>query len=75
MQFIPVVTQKMDIGKSRIQKIDKLEKLVILLVIAGHGHLFNFLLHHGGLLTDIDTIQELPDVLLPDPGGLLNQGR
>lgn len=41
----------------------------------GHEHLFNILLHYSGLLADIDAVQELPDVLLPDPGGLLDQGR
>ncbi len=57
-------------------RVDKLEKLVILLVITGHGeHLFNSLLNHSGLFADIDAVQEFPDVLLSDRGGLLDQGR
>lgn len=53
-----------------------MEKGVVLLVIREHGeHLFSLRLHHGGLLTDVDAVQELPDVLLSDLGGLLDQGR
>lgn len=50
-----------------------MEKLVVFI---GHGEdLFDILLHHSGLLANIDAVQELPDVLLSDRGGLLDQGR
>lgn len=38
-------------------------------------YLFSILLHHGGLLADINAIQELSDVFLSDCGGLLDQRR
>lgn len=54
----------------------ELEKFVALLVITGHGEqLLGILLHHSGLLADVDAVQELSDVLLSDRGGLLDQGR
>lgn len=47
-----------------------------LLVKIGHDeHLFDILLHHSGPLADVDAVQELPDVLLSDRGGLLDQSR
>lgn len=58
------------------QRTDDLEKLGVLLVITGHGEiLFGILLDHSGLLADVDAVQELPDVLLSDRGGLLDQSR
>ena len=52
------------------------EKMVNLLVKTRHGeHSFNILLHHSGPLADVDAIKELPDVLLSDCGGLLDQSR
>lgn len=38
-------------------------------------HLFGIWLHHSGFLADIDAVQKLPDVLLSDCGGLLDQCR
>ena len=45
----------------------------LLFVKTGHLLVFNF--NNSGLLADINAIKELPDVLLPDRGGLLDQGR
>lgn len=61
-----------------LQKVTKPEDRLIgkvgsLLVITGHGELlFDILLHHSGPLADVDAVQELPDVLLSDRGGLLD---
>ena len=49
--------------------------MVILLVVREQEHLFSIGLHHSGSLADVDAVQELPDVLLSDRGGLLDQGR
>lgn len=58
------------------QRTHYMEKSDVLFVIREHNeHLFGVWLHHSGLLTDIDAIQKLPDVLLSDCGGLLDQGR
>lgn len=52
-----------------------MEKLHVLFFFREHGeHLFGIWLHHSGLLTDVDAVEKLPDVLLSDCGGLLDQG-
>ena len=62
-----------DKGTKEKQRADLTGKVGSLLVINGHGeHLFDILLHHSGLLADVDAVQELPDVLFSDRGGLLD---
>ena len=63
-------------GDRKNQRTCTLEKLVVLLVKSGHDEqLFDILLHHTGFFSDINAVQELPDVLLSDRGGLLDQRR
>lgn len=58
-------------SSQRKDKDGELEKLIVLLVITGHGEgSFSILLLLSGPLTDVDAVQELPDVL-SDRGGPL----